>query len=246
VVFDGSTVLLDGARVLHVGYPALLQQFYEDDGRRLRHLFERARATGVTTSLDLSTPDPDGPAGAVDWVRWIESVAPVTDVLMPSCDDLSSSLRRPHDTLEALDVTAGWLLTAGVAVVCIKAGYRGALLRTGSADRLRQAGSALDSVVDLWARRHRWQNAYDVRPIDTTGAGDAGCAGLLAGLLSGSDAPTALTTCVLAGTHRVLSRRSLPRLDDLATGMPDPPAVDGPGWFPATPGQFRGPHEGVR
>lgn len=88
--FTGADLDLAGASLLHVGYPSLLQSLSRDAGAALVRLFERARAAGVTTSLDLAVVDPAGPAASVDWMLLLDRVLPLTDVASPSADDLRS------------------------------------------------------------------------------------------------------------------------------------------------------------
>src|SRR5690606_19221828 len=116
--FDGTTVDVGGARLVHVGYPPLLPGLAADDGAPLAALFERARARGATTSLDLAVVDPASPAGRVDWGRLFEAVMPHVDILTPSIDDLSSALRlEPREGLaeELADRMIG--LGAGIVAV---------------------------------------------------------------------------------------------------------------------------------
>ena len=54
------------ARLFHFGYPPLMARTYADGGSELVKIFQQARATGVTTSLDMAYPDPTSPAAAVN------------------------------------------------------------------------------------------------------------------------------------------------------------------------------------
>ena len=58
---------LGGARLFHFGYPPSMRRFHADDGSELATLFERVRARGLVTSLDMTQPDAASPAGQADW-----------------------------------------------------------------------------------------------------------------------------------------------------------------------------------
>src|SRR5829696_9517716 len=90
--WDGTAVDLTGARLLHVGYPSLLPALIADGGRPLESLLERARADGVTTSLDLAVIDPASPAAREDWQALLGRVLPLVDVLSPSVEDVRTAL----------------------------------------------------------------------------------------------------------------------------------------------------------
>src|SRR5918994_3511345 len=86
--WDGTAVDLTGARLLHVGYPSLLPALIADGGRPLEALLARARAAGITTSLDLAVIDPASAAAREDWPALLGRVLPLVDVLSPSVDDV--------------------------------------------------------------------------------------------------------------------------------------------------------------
>jgi sugar/nucleoside kinase (ribokinase family) len=64
------------ARLFHFGYPPLMRLMFEDEGRQLAEIYRRAKATGVTTSLDMALPDPTSTAGHANWVRILQSTLP--------------------------------------------------------------------------------------------------------------------------------------------------------------------------
>ena len=71
------------ARLFHFGYPPLMARMYSDDGAEVSEVFSRAKATGVTTSLDMALPDPASPAGRADWPAIIRKALPYVDVFLP-------------------------------------------------------------------------------------------------------------------------------------------------------------------
>jgi len=90
---DVGTAHLEGASVLHFGYPPLMARMRERSGAELAALFARARAAGVSTSLDMAHPDPDGPSGRVDWAAYLRNVLPHVDFFLPSLDEIAFMLR---------------------------------------------------------------------------------------------------------------------------------------------------------
>lgn len=49
--------LLQECKLFHFGYPPLMRRMYIEGGAELAKMYQRAKATGVTTSLDLAMPD---------------------------------------------------------------------------------------------------------------------------------------------------------------------------------------------
>src|SRR5207237_5368031 len=87
--------LLKIVRLFHFGYPPLMARMYRDDGAELANIFRQAKACGVTTSLDLSMPDPSRPAGRADWHTILAATLPSADLFLPSIEELLFMLRRP-------------------------------------------------------------------------------------------------------------------------------------------------------
>ena len=216
--FDGSEVDLAGADLLHVGYPSLLPALIAHGGGPLVTLLERAREAGLTTSLDLAVIDPASPAAREDWPGLLERVLPLVDVFSPSIEDLRTALRLDVDVDPAgLRRTARMLLELGAAVVMLTAGPAGLLLCTGDAARLRGAGVLFG---DGSGREGEWsgqQHFLPPPPVEvrtTLGAGDAATAGLLYGLLGGSEPRAALELAARTAAARVSGaplRSALPR-----------------------------------
>ncbi|MEV6432858.1 carbohydrate kinase family protein [Nocardia sp. NPDC051463] len=183
VDFDGTAVQPSAADVLHLGYPPLLPALTADGARPLRTLLERARAVGVTTSIDMAYVDPQSPAGAIDWPKLLADTLPLTDVFTPSLDDLSSTLGLVIDSdPHSLVTTAQSLVDRGAAIVLLTAGAAGLALATGSRHRLA-ASPVTAAVSDQWADQRLFSPAAPVNVVRTTGAGDAAAAGLLDALL---------------------------------------------------------------
>ncbi|PZR93304.1 MAG: carbohydrate kinase family protein [Candidatus Nephthysia bennettiae] len=200
--FDGSAVDLDGADLLHVGYPSLLPALMASDADPLVALLTRARTAGVTTSLDLAVLDPDSPAVALDWPGLLARILPLVDVMTPSADDMRTALRLEP---EGLDETADRLVGLGAAVVMVTGGTDGLALRTANARRLEDAGAlfADERRQRAWAGRVDFTPAPKVEVRTTLGAGDAATAGLLYGVLAGLDPGASLRLAAETAAARV-------------------------------------------
>ncbi|HEY2576216.1 MAG TPA: sugar kinase [Streptosporangiaceae bacterium] len=171
---DVPVALLAGAKHLHVGSYFLVERSL---GPGLAELFARARAAGVTTSLDTNW-DPSE--------RWggdqLGGILAQTDVLMPN-EAEALRISGAGTLAEAVAV-----LTAAGARLAVKCGADGALCVDG-------AGGAQHTVV-----------LPPVEAVDTTGAGDCFNAGMITGLLRGLDLPraAALGCAVAAASTRAL------------------------------------------
>jgi sugar/nucleoside kinase (ribokinase family) len=180
--FDGTAVDLAGADLLHVGYPSLLPALSADGAAGLHALLIRARAAGLTTSLDLAVLDPGSPAAAEDWAAVLRRVLPLVDVLTPSIDDVAPILGSAPGDLGV----AGQLVELGAAIVMVTGGRAGARLCTAGPQRLAAGGAVLAALNrGRWSGCDRSAPAPDVPVRTTVGTGDAATAGLLHGLLSG-------------------------------------------------------------
>jgi sugar/nucleoside kinase (ribokinase family) len=125
------------------------------DGAPTATLLQRARAAGVTTFLDTVWDDTG---------RWMEVLAPClphVDYFVPSLSEARALTGRdvPRDVARAL-------LERGVGTVGLKMGAGGCLVMTGSGDLFHIP-------------------AFEVRAVDSTGAGDAFAAGFIAGVWQG-------------------------------------------------------------
>ena len=71
---DISDTVWEDAALFHFGYPPLMKRMYEEEGRELVDMFQRAKAHGLATSLDLAAVDPRSPAerqtGGASWKRY--------------------------------------------------------------------------------------------------------------------------------------------------------------------------------
>ncbi len=186
--FDGTHVDTEGVDLLHVGYPPLLPALVADGGAPLEVLLRRGHEVGATMSVDLAVVDPASPVAGLDWTAILARTLPITDVISPSVDDLTSALGIDEDYSPALvDRLLSLLIDDGVAVAAVSAGEHGLFLRTASADRLSRAGRALAGVAVTWADQDLHVPPMVAgEPVTTNGAGDASTAGLLYAIAAGA------------------------------------------------------------
>ncbi len=206
---------LAGARLFHFGYPTIMKRMYEKGGGETAGLFRRVKAQGLVTSLDMTLPDPNSPAGQVDWRAWLSEVLPGVDIFLPSFDELLFMLNREafdatqqgpgevEPTLGMLSELATELLTFGVGVVVIKLGDRGLYLRT-SASQTRL--SSLEGVVkntEAWKSRELYAPCFKANVVGTTGSGDSTIAGFMSGLNRGEGPEACLQSATAVGACSV-------------------------------------------
>jgi sugar/nucleoside kinase (ribokinase family) len=214
---DLADANLEGVRILHFGYPPLMQRMYQDAGRELVTLLERARRQGITTSLDMALPDPASEAGQHNWMAFLQQVLPQVDLFLPSAEELLYMLDRPRfETLRAggahvalgmdgnlLARLAEQCLAWGAAVVGLKLGNQGLYLRTtAEPQRLDQGGKGLPVQQD-WIGRELLAPCFQARVVGTTGAGDATIAGFLTSLLNNAEPAQAMRGAVAVGACSV-------------------------------------------
>jgi len=134
-----------------------------------RALLAAARAAGASVSVDPSSAAPLQRGGAPAFLEWVDGI----DLLLPNRDEAAVLTGMPDPK------AAARALATRAREVAVKLGAQGALWTDGE----RQ----------LRAR------AVDVLVTDTTGAGDAFAAGLLAARMAGADPADALGAgCALA------------------------------------------------
>jgi sugar/nucleoside kinase (ribokinase family) len=253
---DIDSAVVAQAAVFHLGYPPLLKRMYTNEGCELAQVMQRAKETGVTTSLDMTLPDASAPAGQVNWDEIYHRTLPYTDLFLPSIEELLFTLRRStfdQLTLQANNrrssfmalVTPGLLsdlslelLDRGVCVVMIKLGERGIYLRTAGQAALAHMGRAAPPNTQAWADRELWAPAFQVEVSGTTGAGDASIAGFLSALLRGADPEESITFATALGAYNVEAPDALGGVrtweetrQRITTGWPRRRLqLDDPGW----------------
>ncbi|WP_435770337.1 carbohydrate kinase family protein [Nocardioides sp. SYSU DS0651] len=120
---------LDGVTHLHLGGPEFL------GGEAAAELLGRARAAGVTTSVDVLAP------GDPDLLAWIEAALPHTDFLLPNDEQVLG-----FTGASSLADGARALVARGAGCVAVTQGRRGALVAT--ADGVTEVPAYAVEVVD--------------------------------------------------------------------------------------------------
>jgi sugar/nucleoside kinase (ribokinase family) len=176
---DVTEAILATAEHLHVTSPALQPRLRAG----LPDLFSRARAAGLTTSLD---PGWD-PAG--EWDTALGEALDAVDVLFPNAAE-ACRIAGTGDPEEALDV-----LAARVPTVAVKLGADGAI----AADPTGRARAGVPAPADASGVDPGGQVGATT-PVDTTGAGDSFAAGFLAAGRAGLSLDERLRVAVACGS----------------------------------------------
>ncbi|RMF02928.1 MAG: carbohydrate kinase family protein [Chloroflexi bacterium] len=264
---DVSTAALAGAGLFHFGYPPLMRHMFADGGKALARLLQKAKAAGLTTSLDMAYPDRNSAAGQADWRTLLAHVLPHVDIFLPSIEETLFMLERPlftqlsaqGDILDQLDGkllsrVGNLLLEMGAAVAVLKLGHRGLAVQT-SADvtRLEETGACRPADVQAWRNRQLLTSCFKTNVAGTTGAGDCTIAGFLAGLCRGLSLEETLTTAVAVGACSVESASATDAIppwesvrERVAAGWEKlPQTIPLPGWQEdSAAGLWRGPSDG--
>ena len=210
---------LETARLFHFGYPPLMERMYADEGAEMATMFQRVKAMGLTTSLDLAMPDPNSAAGRANWHAILAAALPYVDVFLPSAEEILWMLRRPifdqlmasskntrpldHIAPAMISELGQELLDMGTKMVALKVGDRGLYLRTVNATALTRMGRSQVTDVAAWSGRELWAPCFATRVVGTTGSGDATIAGFLMGLLRGMTPEATLSAACAVGACSV-------------------------------------------
>jgi sugar/nucleoside kinase (ribokinase family) len=210
--------VLEHARLFHLGYPPLLGRLYADGGKELADVCRRAKEIGVTTSLDMTMPDPAGPSGQVDWAAVMRRCMPAVDLFLPSVEEWLFMVDRARFDQLAAEAGPGGMLDAlavdeirglgqaaldlGAQIVVLKLGERGVYLRTRGT--LSDLGRGAPADLEAWRGCELWAPCFiPDELVGTTGAGDATIAGFLAAVLRGTSPARALVIAAAVGACNV-------------------------------------------
>lgn len=221
------------SRVMHFGYPPLLQEFFKNSGRQLLDLFRRVNEMQVITSLDLSLPDPDGNSGKCDWPGILKAVLPFTDIFAPSVEELLFTIMRPeYDRalsaakdkdiidfipMETVRKVGQMIIALGAKILLVKMAHRGIYMITGDISRINNKGLKLDESE--WNHTELYCKAYPVdqdRYKNASGAGDTAVAGFLSAIIDGNSPEMSLKYTALAGRNNLYSNDIYRETDDWA------------------------------
>jgi len=155
---DIDHAAIAAARHLHFGGTYLMPKL---DGAPTAEILAKARANGVTVTLDLIAID------RPDLLEVIEPALPHVDYFMPGLDE-ARMICGLTDRTEVIR----FFLDKGVGCTVLKMGGDGSSIA-------RQSGAGGIEEIRL--------PAFEVPVVDSTGCGDAYCAGFIVGLLRGWD-----------------------------------------------------------
>lgn len=194
---DVSDGALEGAALLHFGYPPLMKRMYENGGEELLTLLMRAKLLGVATSLDLAAVDESSAAAQAPWERILARVLPYVDFFVPSIEELCRMLDRERYREwqcragggDVADILSPEEDVAPLAARCVGLGAGVVLLKCGAPGLYYKTAAApgLPSLVGTgWADREGFERSYAPRRVaSATGAGDTAIAAFLAAMLEG-------------------------------------------------------------
>ena len=166
---DVDLDLIASADFLHVGGTPLTPRF---DGEPMRKVLEHARAHRVVTTYDLLA------IGRPNLLQLVETVLPYVDYFMPGFEEAVMMCGRTRRE----DVTR-FFLDRGAAHTVFKMGGN------GSSVAWKENGDIREIRVP----------ALEVPVVDSTGCGDAYCAGFITGLSLGWDLTRACELGTAAG-----------------------------------------------
>lgn len=133
---------LDGVGLFHFGYPPLMKSMFENGASELIKLFTRIKNMGIETSLDMAFFDENAPAAKEDWVEILKKVLPLTDIFLPSAEEILRMADKENferirskagsgDLIDSIDIEkdikplANKLIIWGTKNVVIKCGHKG-------------------------------------------------------------------------------------------------------------------------
>ena len=222
--------ILENAALFHFGYPPLMKSIYENQGEELTRIFRRMKEKKILTSLDMALVNPETEAGKVDWETYLRRVLPLTDLFVPSFEELFLMLRREeYIALTAygtkpLDMAsmknechnlAKTVLDMGCKVVLIKCGSEGLYYRS-STDGIEEIAAALPIHPEEWRGVDGFQPAYPVeKVVSAVGAGDVCIAGFLASALEGRPLWECAALAAAEGACSVTAHDALSGLEPL-------------------------------
>ena len=211
---------IEDANLFHFGYPPFMKQFYQNDGEEIVRMMKKIQQMGLLTSLDMAMPDPQKPAGKIDWQKLLKNVLPHIDIFVPSLDEILYMCKRntyhlfqkkrKRIELGMLEQLADQLIDWGAAIVLIKLGDQGLYLQTTSLWHPR-----LVNLLDQqqWSSRKLFSACFKTLVSGTTGTGDATIAGFLSQVSEGAGPTSALVRATATGAYCVEAR-------DATSGIP--------------------------
>jgi len=218
---DMNFNIVGRSKMVLFGYPPWMAKLYTNKGAELTKILKKIKELGTTTALDLSLPDVNSPAGQVDWLAILKSWVPLTDIMVPSAEELFYFLHKKeflekkaklgaketvldHMSVKEISDMGQEVLKMGAGIAMVKCGHRGLYVVTGSKERLAKFGAAGCNDLDNWANRELWFPVYEEEKfVGALGSGDSAIAGFLSAFVKGNTIENCLRYANAAGSMNV-------------------------------------------
>jgi sugar/nucleoside kinase (ribokinase family) len=213
--------LVNRSKLMLFGYPPWMRALYENSGSELTKILKKTKELGTTTALDMSLPDVNSYAGQVDWKAILNDWVPLSDIMVPSAEEVFYFLYKDkflekkanlgakesvldHMTVKEISTLGKDLLEMGAAIAMVKCGHRGLYIRTAGKDRLQKMGAAGCSDLENWANRDLWFPVYEEEKfVGALGSGDSAIAGFLSAFVWNHTIESCLRYANAAGSMNV-------------------------------------------
>lgn len=220
------------AELFHFGYPPLMRNMYQNDGRELAAMLQRVKELGTAVSLDMAAVDPASEAGKARWKEILKAVLPYVDFFVPSAEELCAMLDRQlyqewsrkaagRDTTEILSMEDLHYLSTealeyGAKAVLIKCGSLGMYFRTAKAERMKELCTDLNLKPEEWAMKEGFEKSFKPEAVlSGTGAGDTSIAAFLTSVMQGESLEEAVQMAAATGACCVAAYDALSGLKPL-------------------------------
>jgi sugar/nucleoside kinase (ribokinase family) len=218
---DMNFNLVERSKLMLFGYPPWMDKLYENTGAELTKILKKTKELQTTTALDLSIPDVNSPAGQADWKAILTDWVPLSDIMVPSAEELFYFLYKDdflakkaglgdkegvldHMTVKEISTMGSDLIEMGSAIAMVKCGHRGLYVRTAGPDRLEKLGAAKCADLENWANRELWFPVYEEEKfVGALGSGDSAIAGFLSAFVWGHTIESCLRYANAAGSMNV-------------------------------------------
>lgn len=219
---------LQETALFHFGYPPLMRSMYENEGRELVALFQKAKNAGCATSLDLAAVDSKSEAGKADWNRILQKVIPYVDFFVPSVEELCFMLEPDRfeewqnrasgkDITEVIDIEQDVkplvkkCMEYGAKVLVIKCGASGMYYcTTDNIHLLGEIGNKIGLDISMWKGKEGFEKSYvPDRVLSGTGAGDTSIAAFLTAMLQGDSLEDCMHLAAATGASCVAAYDAL-------------------------------------
>ena len=222
------------AGLFHFGYPTVMRGMYRDGGCELKKMYERVKACGCITSLDLAAMDEGSDAVAEDWNQIFKETLPYVDFFVPSFEELCFAIDRDRyrrlqkeaggqDMTDLISVKedvaplAESLLEMGCKFVMIKCGAPGFYYRSAGKEAFAELEKETGTDLSGFAGQEGFERSYvPERIVSATGAGDTTIGAFLTAMMEGYPFEKCVHLAAAAGASCVEAVDSLGGLKPFA------------------------------